>query len=259
MRHDISTRRILRGIHRLGILLGTSGEASARFLILRARGPLAPEARARWLHEACKLVLQRLEIDVSVEGKIPDRGLLVSNHLSYLDVLVFGSLAPCVFVSKKEVRRWPIYGAMARMAGTIFIDRSRRSDTSRVNRDMRGALTAGTVVVLFPEGTSSDGTDVLPFRPALFEAAVEAQEQITPAHISYGDCRGNAATDVCYWGTMNFFPHLLRLLSKDPIRAKVSFCAEAMKFNDRKRAAIESRDAVRRLAQAEQLVAEPVI
>jgi 1-acyl-sn-glycerol-3-phosphate acyltransferase len=258
MRHDSSIWRSSRSIHRLGILLETSCEATARFLNRRARGPLSPEARIRWLHNSCRLVLQRLEIDVSIEGTFPSRGLLVSNHLSYIDILVFGSLAPCVFVSKKEVRRWPIYGAMARMAGTIFIDRTRRSDTSRVNCEMLESLTTGTVVVLFPEGTSSEGTDVLPFRPALFEAAVEAQEQVTPAHISYEVCDGNAATDVCYWGTMTFFPHLLRLLSKGRIRAKVSFGAEAMRFNDRKRAAVESREAVRRLAQAERMIGEPI-
>jgi 1-acyl-sn-glycerol-3-phosphate acyltransferase len=211
---------------------------------------LSLSERARWLHASCRTGLQRLHIDVQVAGAFPARGLLISNHMSYLDILVYSSVAPCVFVSKKEVKSWPVFGPMARMAGTVFIDRSRAADTRRVNSEMQEALSAGAVVVLFPEGTSSDGTGVLPFRPALFDAPVRTGEGITPAHLGYELSDGSAENDVAYWGTMSFFPHLLKLLSKTGVRARIQFSPVSYKFSDRKIAAEETHGMVCGLAQA---------
>ncbi|MBI3933247.1 MAG: 1-acyl-sn-glycerol-3-phosphate acyltransferase [Acidobacteria bacterium] len=193
--------------------------------------------------------MRRLKIQVEVKGAFPDRGLLISNHLSYLDILVYSSLSPCVFVSKREVRSWPIFGQMACMAGTVFIDRSRSADARRVNSEMRQALATGAVVVLFPEGTSSDGSSVLPFRPALFEGAIGAGERVTPAHLRYDVSDGSPQQDVCYWGSMTFLPHLLRLLSKTGVRATIHLAAVARKFEDRKSAAQETYEMVRELGQ----------
>ncbi len=242
-------RRTVRSVTRLVILVGTALEYCVRFAIRRVRGPLSLHQRAHWLHESCRMGLHRLKIDVTAQGVFPARGLLVSNHLSYLDILVYSSLSPCVFVSKKEVRRWPIFGPMARMAGTVFIDRSRLADARRVNTEMHNALVLGAVVILFPEGTSSDGTSVLPFRPALFEGAIGAGESVTPAHLRYEVSDGTPETDVCYWGEMTFFSHLLRLLSRRGIRATIQFAPRARKFDDRKAAAQETHEMVLELGQ----------
>ena len=243
-------RRPARTLVRFVILVGTALEYCARFGGRRARGRLSLAERAQWLHESCRTGLRRLQIDVRVEGAFPARGLLVSNHMSYLDILVYSSVAPCVFVSKKEVQSWPIFGQMARMAGTVFIDRSRAADTRRVNLEMRDALATGAVVVLFPEGTSSDGTGLLPFRPALFDAPVRTGENITPAHLSYEVSDGVPENDVAYWGPMSFFPHLLKLLSKTGIRARIRFSPVSRKFADRKVAAEEMHGMVLGLAQS---------
>jgi 1-acyl-sn-glycerol-3-phosphate acyltransferase len=244
-----SIRRTGRSIIRLGVLLGTAGEYCVRFFLRRTRGRISPSERAHWLHESCRTGLRRLGIEVHVTGCFPERGLLVSNHMSYLDILVYSSVAPCVFVSKKEVKSWPIFGQMARMAGTVFIDRSRSADTRLVNAEMLEALSSGAVVVLFPEGTSSDGASVLPFRPALFDAAVRANELITPAHLRYEVPDGSPGNDVGYWGSMSFFPHLLKLLSKRGIRALIHFSSEPRKFEDRKVAAQKIHEMVLELAQ----------
>ena len=244
-----------RSLIRLAVLLGTAWEYCVRFVARRVRGPMSPSQRAQWLHESCRAGLRRLNIDVQVRGSFPDRGLLIANHLSYLDILVFSSVAPCVFVSKKEVRWWPVFGQMARMAGTVFIDRSRSADTLRVNTEMLDALAAGVVVVLFPEGTSSDGSTLLPFRPALFDAAVRAQEPVTPAHLRYEVADGSAANDVCYWGSMSFLPHLMRLLSRRGVRARIHFASQARTFADRKSAAQEAHEMVRKLGQLPSLQA----
>lgn len=242
-------RRSMHTLMRLVILLGTAGEYCLRFLFRRARGPLLLPERARWLHESCQMGLRRLKIAVEVQGVFPSRGLLVSNHLSYLDILVYSSLSPCVFVSKKEVRRWPIFGQMAVMAGTVFIDRSRSADARRVNSEMQNALAKGAVVVLFPEGTSSDGTSVLPFRSALFEGSIGADEPVTAAHLRYDVSDGSPQTDVAYWGPMSFLPHLLRLLSRTGVCATIRFAPQARKFQDRKAAARETHDLVLGLGQ----------
>jgi len=240
--------RWLRTASRLTVLLCTALEGCFQFAALRWRRGLSPRDRAQWLHRPCATALQRLGIEIRAEGAFPTHGLLVANHLSYLDILVFSALSPCVFVSKKEVRAWPLFGLMAAMAGTVFVDRARSSDTHRANSEMVDALSDGSVVVLFPEGTSSDGSTILPFRPALFEAAVRAGTDVSAACISYEVEEGSASNDVCYWGTMTFFPHLLRLLSKKKIRARVRFSADIKKFEDRKLAAQTTRETVASLA-----------
>jgi lyso-ornithine lipid O-acyltransferase len=215
----------------------------------RSGGTLSLEERARWLHRWCGTALRGLGVEIQVVGEPPQSGLIVSNHLSYLDILVFSSIMPCVFVAKKEVRAWLIFGQLAHLAGTRFLDRARHSDAHRVQNEMQEALANGTRVVAFPEGTSSDGSIVLPFKPALFESAVGGQP-VTAAHLSYSVIGGKAEEDVCYWGDMTFFPHLLRLLSKQKIFARVAF-SEPRLFSDRKQAAIESNRAVTELAFAD--------
>jgi len=236
--------RWIRALWRLFILLATSFQACFAFLARRIRGPLTTAERSLWLHRSCRLALRRLRIETNSDGQFPLRGLLVSNHLSYLDILVFSSLAPCVFVSKKEVRSWPLYGWLARLGGTVFVDRKCSADAYRANLSMARALSEGSVVVLFPEGTSSDGSAVLPFRTALLEAAVSSREPVCSAHISYAVEEGSVETEICYWGTMTFFPHLLRLMSLRGIRAQVRFAAEAQRFEDRKIAALATRELV---------------
>lgn len=239
----------LRTALRLVILISTALQGCAHFLALRTRRKVSTLERAQWLHRWCALAIHRLGIALQPEGVFPSRGLLVANHLGYLDILVLSALHPCVFVSKQEVRSWPLFGLMAKLSGTVFVDRSRTSAAHSTNAEMSNALAQDVVVVLFPEGTSSDGSKVLPFRPALFDAATKAGANVVSAHISYDVADGSAANDVCYWGEMSFFPHLLRLLSRHQIRARVRFAAETRKFADRKLAARITREVVASLAQ----------
>jgi lyso-ornithine lipid O-acyltransferase len=239
----------LRTSLRLAILISTALQGCAHFLILRLRNRVSTVERAQWLHRWCAKALDRLGIEREPEGAFPSRGLLVANHLGYLDILVLSAMHPCVFVSKQEVRSWPLFGLMAKLSGTVFVDRARVSATHTANSEMSQALSQGAVVVLFPEGTSSDGSQVLPFRPALFDAATKAGANVVSAHISYDVADGSAANDVCYWGEMSFFPHLLRLLSRHGVRARVRFAAETRKFADRKLAARVTREMVASLAQ----------
>jgi 1-acyl-sn-glycerol-3-phosphate acyltransferase len=230
-------------------VLGAGGDALLRSLA----GKRSHAERAQWLHRWCAFLLRRLSIELRVSGDVPDRGLIVSNHLSYLDILVFAALEPCAFVAKKEVRRWPIFGFFASIGGTIFVDRTRPHLAQRSVQEMRETLEAGVRVVLFPEGTSTGGDKVLPFKPALFESAIETQQPITAAHLSYQLDKEDPALIACYWGDMTFAPHLLRLLAEQRVVASVRFNASAEFFADRKTAAENLYREVTELAISERL------
>src|SRR5437773_7774078 len=106
---------------------------------------------------------------------MPLSGLLVCNHLSYLDIVVLSSIRPCIFVAKRDVRAWPLFGWLARAAGTIFVERNCRSAAAHEVARISSAIESGLLVVLFPEGTSSDGATVLPFKSSLLQAAISAR------------------------------------------------------------------------------------
>ena len=237
------------------ILFWTIAQALLDFLWLQLQAPMGVSARGRaeWLHRWCKKGLPRLGIHIAGEGSFPAQGLLVSNHLSYLDILVFSAISPCVFVSKQEVGRWPVFGWMSHMAGTIFVHRARRSHTAAAQEELELRLAAGLLVVLFPEATSSNGRVVLPFRSALFESAIATGAAISAAQISYETSSGNPETDVCYWGKMTLVPHVLKLFSMEHITAHVRFSRRARRFSNRKQAAHDMYDEVLQLAGVNRL------
>jgi len=234
------------------VLLWSALCCLADFLLLYIRklGRVDRGDRAKWLHYWCQTALRRLNVAVRQDGLFPTTGLIVSNHLSYLDIMVFSSLAPCAFVSKREVRSWPLFGLAAKLSGTVFVDRTRVTDTHRVADELAQALSSGVPCVLFPEGTSSDGSGVLPFRSPLLEAAVRSSQPISPAYIRYSGEHTDVAQEICYWGDMTFVPHLFRMLSKRGVRADVRFAPESHHFDDRKVAAVRAREIVLALSSS---------
>src|SRR4029077_5485494 len=150
-------------------------------------------------------------IAIQARGPPIAAGLIASNHLSYLDIIVYSAIAPCAFVSKREVRAWPAVGWIATLAGTIYVDRSRRSETHTIQPEIQSALAAGLRLFLFPEGTSLGGSFVFAFHSSLFQPAVDLQVPVFAASIEYAIPDGLAGTEVCYFGTMKLFPHLVNL------------------------------------------------
>ena len=201
-------------------------------------------ARAAWLHRWSRFACRVLGIRVSTRGSMPPSGLLVCNHLSYLDVAVLSSIRPCVFVAKRDVAAWPLFGRLARAGGTIFVDREHRLSSSAVVDLVQDAIASGSVVVLFPEGTSSDGTTVLPFKSALLESAVELRCPVAAAAIEYALDEGSVAHEVCYWRDMILVPHLLNLFFKREIRSNCSFSVPKIPSGGRKEIARELHDEV---------------
>jgi 1-acyl-sn-glycerol-3-phosphate acyltransferase len=240
--------RILGGIRaslRLLTLLISLIEVAARFLVLRLRHRRDLELwqRAQWLHAACALILRRLKLNLECRGQRPAQGLICSNHLSYLDILVYAATTPCVFVSKQEVRRWPAFGFFARCGRTIFLDRQSRSSAEKAAVQMASVLKAGVPILLFPEGTSTDGAEVLRFHPTLLEPAVQLNQEITAAAIGYR-APGVEERDLCWFGEDPFLPHLLRTLARTRIAAEVEFFPDRMSYTGRKIAALELREQV---------------
>jgi 1-acyl-sn-glycerol-3-phosphate acyltransferase len=206
-------------------------------------------ARARWLSFASRRHLRLFGYSANVAGPIPTKGLLVSNHLSYLDILAICATAPAVFVSKADVRRWPVFGWLAAIGGTVFIERERRTHVGEVNREIESALNEGALVVVFPEGTSSNGETVLPFRSSLLEPALRAGHEISTCWIHYELADGDAGQEVCYWGDHTFFPHLVNLLGKRRVQATLRFGKFQRTTDDRKELAGQLHAAVMELKQ----------
>jgi 1-acyl-sn-glycerol-3-phosphate acyltransferase len=206
-------------------------------LLVRASPGLARElARisGRWGRALCAI----LGVERTVEGAIPAGGafLVACNHLSYLDILVLSSLYPSLFVAKREIASWPLFGWVARGAGTIFVDRERPKDVVRAGRQMTERLAAGVPLTIFPEGRSSGGATILPYLPSLLEPAARAGVPCFAATIGY-ETPGSAAppaSTVCWHDGSSFPAHFLRLAALPRIVARVSFAAEPIRSTDRK-------------------------
>jgi lyso-ornithine lipid O-acyltransferase len=250
--HSGATRRHpLRVTGRLLWLAGALLAAGLDFLLRNAFRPekSTPAARALWVQRSARRLLKVFNLQPRVAGPVPIRGLLISNHLSYLDILVISSVTPAVFVSKAEVKSWPALGWLVQRGGTVFVDRDRRTHVGRVNDEIESALKQGALVVLFPEGTSSDGSTVLPFKSSLLEPAAQSAHPLAIGCIHYALDDGDAGTEVCYWGDHAFFSHLLNLLGRRTVRGAVRFGTFQRTGTDRKQLALELRGAILKLKE----------
>ena len=181
-------------------------------------------------------------------------GLFVSNHLSYADILVLAGEVPGRFVAKAEIRDWPLIGWICRSADVLFVDRGSRRDTARVAAEMQRALDAGDTVILFPEGTSTSGHALLPFRAPLLAPAAAANLPVHYGAVHYRTTRDDppAFLAICWWGDMPLFPHLPNLLGLRRFEATLRFGREPLRSADRKQLA-------RQLEQAVAGVFEPTV
>jgi 1-acyl-sn-glycerol-3-phosphate acyltransferase len=212
----------------------------------RARRGWRRVVMRRWSRACCAALSVRIEVD----GPRPSGGnFLVSNHLSYLDIVVLASVTDTVFVSKAEVRDWPAIGWLARRFGTIFVARERKRDLPEANRRIDEALAGGEGVVVFPEGTSTRGDKVLAFRPSLLAPAAERARPVRAACLHYATLAGDppASLAVCWWGDAAFLPHLRGLLALRGVEATVKFDPDPVRESDRKELAEKLRRKVNSL------------
>jgi lyso-ornithine lipid O-acyltransferase len=200
--------------------------------------------------------------------------LILSNHVSWLDICVVSAISPVVFVAKSEVARWPVLGWLAKLQRTIFINRQARHQTGAATREIAGRLLGGDAVVLFAEGTSSDGVRVLPFRSALVGAVHHALgnsthhtsivvQPMSLAYVGFGGVpMGRALRERVAWdGDADLMPHLASVLASGAVDVTVSW-GEAIAYDmsaDRKAIAREAEQSVRRMTTAALRAAPPAM
>ncbi|NYF79469.1 lysophospholipid acyltransferase family protein [Granulicella arctica] len=198
---------------------------------------------AIWIHGWSKRIVRAMGIEYSVGGNLPLSGAVVSNHLSYLDILLYSAIAPFVMVAKRQVRSWPLLGWLTAQAGTVYVERSedvigrKRQTHAEVNAQMAAAYASGLPVLFFPEGTTTDGMQVLPFRRGLFHSVLNDEVPLRVATLRFELGEGNGAAtvgeDVCFVGDALFGPHIFRFLGLRGVTAKVRFGEEIVTRSDR--------------------------
>ena len=208
-------------------LLLLAAECIRAGLMLRWQFSTLPQAQKfqaiqRWASK----VLEILEIEVHC-NQAPDvdfAGLVVSNHLSWLDLLVIQSLMPGVFVAKAEVGCWPLVGAMAKRCATIFVDRATARSAHAMVDSTVAAFEQGYAVIAFPEGTSTDGSDLGRFHANVFEGAIRAQAPVQPMSLRYVDATtGLPAESAHFTGETTLLASLRKVLASSAIKTQVHF------------------------------------
>lgn len=222
-------------------------------LKLLVRRPRSRAEGAAWVQWICAGFVRALGVEARVEGRFPAAGAVVTNHQGYLDILVLASLRPCVFVSKEEIAHWPVVGWMVAAAGTVFVRRGAGGSAAAASVKMRAAAEDGLPIVFFPEGTTSNGDELLAFRSGLLAEARAAELPVTVGLLRYtvsGPAGATVQDDVAYWGDRSLLGHMARILTLEGVRATVRFAERPVRFGaeDRKAAAAEAREAMRVLA-----------
>lgn len=206
----------------------------------------------RWRHRIMRVwaraLLRLMGARLIVEGHVPRAPfILVSNHLGYVDIFMMAATVQARLVSRADLAHWPAIGWLARHFGTIFLDRKRIRDLPYVAAQMKTVVEEGDGVVIFPEGTSSSGQNVLPFRSPLLNVPVELGLPVHSAAIAYHIPNGDATTQVCWWGDMTFTDHLYHLLTMPGFEARIVFGDHVARGSDRKELAAESEELTRSL------------
>lgn len=166
-------------------------------------------------------LLSIMGLQLRVVGKVPQQGLLVANHISWLDIYVINATQPTGFVAKSEIRGWPLIGWLAEKTETIFIERGSPRHAQHVAHRMAGLLAAGHSLSVFPEGTTSAGHDVQPFHAALLQPAISCRQAIQPLAIRYRDAAGKRSTAPAFIDQMSFFASVHNTLAEPGLVAEL--------------------------------------
>lgn len=215
--------------------------------------------RAAWQHRIfrhwCRWLVRIMGVRVAVKGPVPETPFfLVSNHLSWLDVLVLGRVAGGTFVARADLDGWPLVGAICRSGDTIFIDRASKRDLLRVAGEVASRLADGAGIVVFAEGTTGTGDGLLPFKPSILEVAAQSGAAVHYATLSYRTPPGAPpAGEVIPWvGDEEFTPNAMRIFALHSCQVTVTFGPEPIRDGDRKQLATLLREAMEKIFQPTQ-------
>ena len=199
------------------------------------------EQRSQHVADWSKRFLQLLGVAVKVNGQPLQKGplMVVINHVSWLDILVMLAAQPVCFVSKSEVRHWPIIGWLATNVGTLYIERAKARDALRVIHQIAESLKAGHLIGIFPEGTTSDGKSLLPFHANLMQAAIASGSPVQPVALRFLETNGTLSMSPTYIDDDTLLSSVWRMLRADPVTAQLDFlhCVESQGLDRRELAA----------------------
>ena len=169
-------------------------------------------ARRAHIRRWSRRLLHLMNLDIRMSGALQHPNVLVvANHVSWLDIFALHAVGPVRFIAKSEIARWPLLGRLVAGVGTLFIERARRHDTHRVNQEVSRALADGDIVAVFPEGTVTDGTTLLPFKGSLLQPIVDAAGAVQPVVIRYRTSDGQVSTIPAYVDDVTFMGSLWRI------------------------------------------------
>jgi 1-acyl-sn-glycerol-3-phosphate acyltransferase len=218
------TRRVVRIYRWLRLLTHIAVGLMMVGLVFRR---VSPARRSRLTGWWARKLLRILNIVLHVHGTRPSANapnlIVAANHVSWVDIFVISAAHPARFVAKSEIRDWPIAGWLCDKAGTIFIRRTRRSDTAKINELMRAALADGATIGFFPEGTTTRGDRLLKFHTSLFEPAVVNAVNLSPAAISYRASDGERSEAVAFIGDLSFAESVGLIIRQKSIEAELTF------------------------------------
>lgn len=226
LKEDISliyrSKYLLRGAFKF-VLFGTTLFSyflfTSPFLLT---GQFMPVQTKRWqlkvigLYARFCVWFMGIGVEFNSEGNWP-HGLIVCNHLSYIDVLILASLRPACFVTSVEIKETPVLGQISSLAGCLFVERRNKTNLSQEIKELTQALKMSIPVVIFPEATSTNGESVLRFRRPLFQSAIDAHVPVVPLTLNYQTVDGERVSQanrdlLCWYGDMSFVPHLWNFL-----------------------------------------------
>jgi 1-acyl-sn-glycerol-3-phosphate acyltransferase len=215
----------LRRLPRLVLLAAhlVSGVALALFALPLTGEPARDRIIARWSRRL--LAILRVRIHIEASPALPDGALLVCNHVSWIDIYLILAARRVRFVSKSEVRRWPVIGWLAQRVGTLFLERGRRADTRRINAEMGALMQTGHWVAVFPEGTTSDGRSLRRFLPSLLQPAVALDCPVVPAALCYRTPDGRYSVAPAYIDDISLWTSVTRILDAGGLVAELRFGA----------------------------------
>jgi len=217
-------------------------------------GRLTPAQTQLVVREWSRGMLRIMGVELVVRGEVPTHGplLVVANHLSWLDILVMNAAHPSRFVSKADVQRWPLLGSLITGAGTLYIERESRRDAMRVVHHVAERLQQRDVIAVFPEGTTGDGSVLLPFHANLFQAAIAARAPVLPVALRFDDrLTGKPHPGPVFVGDTTLVQSIWTTLCSPTVRAVVRFgVPEHAEGRDRRAWALAARDEVQRLREA---------
>ncbi|WP_418319231.1 lysophospholipid acyltransferase family protein [Piscinibacter sakaiensis] len=231
-----------RGLRAVGRLSRTSVHVLHGLAITLLLFPrLDAQARAAKIRWWSLKVLRLMGVELLHHGFArPGAKLLVANHVSWMDILAIHAVCPDArFVSKSDVRRWPLLGVLVAAAGTLFIERERKRDALRVVHRMAEALQAGETVAIFPEGTTTDGSMLLPFHANLLQAAIASETPVQPVALAYADAEHPISRAVSFVGETTLVQSLWRTANAQQLRVSVQLLpARSVRHADRRRLAL---------------------